>query len=229
MALPTIQVKATPRQANGSAANRRLRTSGLLPGVVYSNGKPATNIQLDEHEFELMLTRHASESLVIDLAIEGEQAKKVLLKEVQHHPLSSRLIHVDFYELDLNRKVRVKVSLVYQGTPVGVQQGGGTLDIHIRSLEVECLPLDIIEQAVVDVSTLEIGGSVSPKDVQLDPAKYRILTTEDVSLATVLEPTVVKDEVAPAAEGAEAAPAKAAPADSKAKAADTKKPAEGKK
>ena len=214
MALPTIQIKATRRDVTGSAANRRLRNTGALPGVIYAEGKPASNIQLDEHAFEQMLARHASESLVIDLQLDSGDTKKVLLKEVQHHPLSSRLVHVDFYELALDRKVRVKISLVFQGIPVGVQRDGGTLDIHMRTLEVECLPLDILEQAVVDVSALELGGSVEPKDVLLDSAKYRILTHAGVSLATVVEPKVI-EEATPAAvatEGAAPAAGAAAPA-----------------
>lgn len=198
-----ITIRAEPRKAQGSTAARRARRAGHLPGVVYGEGKPAMAVQVPAHEFEKMLHRHTGEHLIMDLVIGGE-TKKVLLQELQRNPLTGHLMHVDFHEISMTKKLRVEVPITLVGTPVGVSQQGGILDHLLRRVEIECLPADIPEQIEVDVSGLEVGKHLSVRDIRLDPARYAVITAGDIAIAAVSMPKA-EEEAAPAAAAGEAA------------------------
>jgi large subunit ribosomal protein L25 len=126
---------------------------------------------------------------------------------VQYHPLTHAIAHLDFYEVDLSRKITVMVGLHYVGRPEGVIQGG-VLQPIARELEVECLPMDIPAQLEVDVSSLQIGHALKASDLTLPPDV--INNTPDLTLVSVLAPTVAtKEEEEAEAEAAEAAAAAA--------------------
>lgn len=176
-----------------------------MPAVVYGSGRPARTLQLNLHDFEQVLRGHAGEHLLMDLEIPGEATLKVLLKEVQHHPVSGRMIHADFHEVSMTDKLRVELPLRLVGEPVGVSQQGGILEHLIRQVAVECLPTDIVERVDLDVSGLSIGDSLTVADVKLDPARYTILTSKDVAVATVAAPRIEEEPVAAEAVVGEAA------------------------
>ena len=203
--MKTLKVTAQPREARGSAQVGRLRREGLLPAVVYGSGRPARNLQLNLHTFGQTLRGHAGENLLMDLEIQGETTLKVLLKEVQHHPVSGRMTHVDFNEVSMTEKIRVELPLRLVGEPVGVTQMGGILEHLIRQVAVECLPADMVEHVDVDVSSLTIGQSLTVADVKLDPARYTILTPAGVAVATVAAPRVEEEPVVAEAAVGEAA------------------------
>lgn len=182
-----MKVTAEPRSATGTGAVRRLRRTGQFPGVVYG-GEKTQNVQLNEHEFARQLGGHSSESMLMDLDIQGVGLKKVLLKDVQHHPISGHILHADFLEVSMTRKLRVELPIQLKGEPVGVSQGGGVLEHILRVLQVECLPGDIVDHVDLDVSALGIAQSLTVKDIKLDPAKYTILTGPDVAVAAVAVP-----------------------------------------
>ncbi len=200
----TIVVRAERREARGSAAARRLRRAGRIPAIVYSEGRPGEPVWLNAHDFGLMLQHHRGEHMLVNLELEGVR-RTVLLKEVQHHPLNSSVLHVDFYEVSMTRRIRVEVPLRLVGDPVGVTQQGGILDHLLRSVEIECLPGDIPEEITVDVSSLAVGHHLSVGDIRLDPARYRILTARDIAIAAVSMPKA--EEAAPAAAATEEAAA----------------------
>ena len=117
----------------------------------------------------------------IKSAVEAFEAQggggKVLLKEVQHHPLTSRVMHVDFHEVRMDHKVRVSFNIHFVGTPTGVTLGGGTVDFHVRAIQVECLPGDIVESIDLDITHLDVGEHLLAGDIELD-AKFRRLTAD---------------------------------------------------
>jgi large subunit ribosomal protein L25 len=203
--MKTLKVTVQPRQARGSAQVGRLRREGLLPAVVYGSGKPARAVQLNLHDFEQALRGHAGEHLLMDLEVQGEASLKVLLKEVQYHPVSGRMTHADFNEVSMTEKLRVELPLRLVGEPVGVSQQGGILEHLIRQVAVECLPTDIVEHVDVDVSALSIGQSLTVADVKLDPARYTILTPMEVAVATVAAPRIEEEPVVAEAAVGEAA------------------------
>jgi large subunit ribosomal protein L25 len=180
MAAEQINLSVESREANGSGQAGRLRASGKIPAVVYGGGAEAKHIQLEEH---------TSEYLMMNLKVDGGAEKKVLLKEVQHHPLTRKIQHVDFHEVRMDRRVRVRLSINFVGIPVGVTVGGGTLDYHLRDLKVECLPGDITETFEVDISHLDVGEHMIAGDIVLDD-KFRCLTADEVSVVSIAKPRV---------------------------------------
>jgi large subunit ribosomal protein L25 len=201
-----MTVKAEPRTVGGTSGVRRLRRQGILPGVVYGSGKQGLNIQLDEHTFSKALGQRGGEHAIMDLDIEGQGAKKVLLQEVQHHPVTGQIIHVDFHEISMTKKLRVEVPLKLVGEPAGVSQQGGVLEFLLRQVEVECLPTDIPDSIDLDVSKMMIGDTMKVSDIHLDPAKVAVLSNKDLAVVALAAPR--EEEAAPTPEAvAEAATA----------------------
>jgi len=192
-------LKAEKRVATGSAAARRLRRTGKIPGELYG-GDGNRSIQIDAHSFELMLKRHG-EHLVMDMEIEGEPSGKVLIKAVQHDPLSGGIVHADFVAISMNKIIELKLPVHLTGEPVGMKSGG-ILEQLISELEVECLPGDVVEAIPVDVSGLEVGQHLIVSDIALPPG-LKAVTASDVVVAAVALPGAEKSEAAPA--GAKAA------------------------
>ena len=151
-----LKIEAEPRDVGGSSQVRRLRRGGVLPGVVYGEGAEGLKIQVNEHNFNKALKHHEGEHLMMDLDISGG-TKKVLLQELQYHPISGKIIHVDFHEISMTKKLRVEIPIRMLGEPAGVTQQGGVLEHLIRAVMIECLPTNIPDHIDVDVTKLNIG------------------------------------------------------------------------
>lgn len=188
-----VAFQAESRNAEKKSELTRLRETGFIPAVIYSKGEAGKTIKLNEHDFRMMLKHHSGENLMIDLKVDDQAAQHVLIKEIQHHPLTARMLHVDFHEISLNRMIRVEIPIEAVGKPEGVTQGGGTLDIQCREIEVECKASDLVDRLEIDVTDLKIGDHVSVGDVKL-PEGYELLTPGNISVATVLKPRVAADE-----------------------------------
>ncbi|NCC51611.1 MAG: 50S ribosomal protein L25 [Spartobacteria bacterium] len=189
-----IKVSAESRKERGTAPARRLRAKGLLPAILYGAGNPtALPIVLKEHEFDQLLKHHTSEHLIMDLEVDGVP-KKVLLKDVQHHPVSGGILHADFLEVSMTERLRVTIPVELIGDPEGVVKQGGIVEHLIREIEVECLPADVVELVNVDISHLKIGEGVFVSDIPLDKEKYEILTAADIAVASVAAPRVQEEE-----------------------------------
>jgi large subunit ribosomal protein L25 len=204
--MPEIVVAAESRTENGKNANRRLRTRGLIPGVVYGAKKDAVPVAVSPKEIGAILRSASGENTLFDLDLGGNR-RKVILKEFQVEPVKGRLLHADFYEVALDKPIEVSVHLELKGTPVGVKVQGGILDFVTRELEVECLPTDIPARVEVDVSHLELGKHLRVSELKL-PEKVKILTDPEVVIAHVVAP---RAEEAPVA--AEEAPVEGATAE----------------
>jgi len=209
--MDTLLVSANARDALGSRPVTRLRRAGWLPGIVYDSRGQSRPVQLQRHAFELLLRNRAGQNVILDLAIDGETPRKVLLKAVQRDSVRDHLTHVDFLEISLTSKLRVSVAIRLTGEPLGVTQEGGVLEHLLRTVDIECLPLDIVKELALDVSQLKIGDSLFVRDLTLDPAKLTLLTAPDIAVAAVLAPHV-EEEAKPEEEaaGAEAGEAEAA-------------------
>lgn len=193
MANDTVSFQAESRAAGKKSDLTRLRDNGFIPAVVYSKGADGAAVKLNDHDFRMMLKHHSGENLMIDLTVDGGKARHVLIKDIQHHPLTQNILHVDFHEIRLDRLIKVEVPLNVVGTPEGVTQEGGTLDVQHREIEVECKASDLVDEIEVDVSALMIGDHIAAGDVTL-PADYTLLTGPDISLVTVLKPRLKSEE-----------------------------------
>ncbi len=196
MAAETV-VKLETRDHAGTPAARRLRREGWIPGIVANQNGTTTPVKLEQHDFELMLRRHQSENMILDVSVDGAPAAKALLREVQHDTLTGAVLHADFTMISMTEKLAVNVAVTLKGEPVGVEQQDGVLEQMLHELEVEGLANDIVDQLEVDVSGLSIGDSLLAGDVPL-PSGLVLLTAEDIAVATVLAPRV---EAAPGEAG----------------------------
>lgn len=198
---------ASIRTERGTCPMRGIRRNGFVPGVIYGKDKPVS-ITVNAKELETLMKKSRNQLLTLDLAEDGKQVegKMVLIKEIQRHPLKDNLIHVDFFEVAMDKKQKIKVRLNFIGVPKGVKLGGVCNYVR-RDLEVECLPGDIPEVIDLDISGLDAGQSIHLRDLELKEGVKTIGNPTDVLVA------VVKAEVekaAPAAaEGAQPAGEKA--------------------
>ena len=186
------QISVKKRSIEGSSASRRMRHAGLLPGVIYGINSDPLAVELETHAVEQVLHNHASETILVDIDLEGEGGVSVLLKEVQHHPVSGTLLHVDLQRVAANQTLQVEVSLELVGEPEGVKLGG-LLDQVMHTILVECLPADLPETVNMDVSELEIGSALHVSDLKLGN-KVVVLSDMDAVVAGVSAPKVEQEE-----------------------------------
>ena len=202
MANEKIRMKTEPRTEQGSCAASRLRRAGSVPAAVNRIEGGTTLVKFDAHDFKAMLRHHASEQMLVTLELDG-QSIPTLMREVQYDVMTGHPIHADFGEVSLTKKIRVSIPVHLLGEPEGVKVEGGILQQMLRSVDVDCLPMDIVEAFDVDVSGLKLSQSFFVRDLKLGD-KYTLFTGKDVALATVAAP---EEEVAatPAEGTAEAA------------------------
>jgi large subunit ribosomal protein L25 len=202
-----IVVAAESRTDTGKNVNRRLRTRGLIPGVLYGAKKEAVPVAVSPKEITSILRSKTGENTLFELEIGGSR-RKVILKEFQVEPLKGSLLHADFYEVALDKAIEVSVHIEVVGVPVGVKVEGGLLDFVTRELEVSCLPADIPEKISVDVSELGMNQSIRVADIKV-PDKITMLSEPDLVVVHVVPPRA-EEEVAAAAAPAEGEAAAAA-------------------
>ncbi len=199
-----ITFKVRARSGAGKEKAKKFRAQGLLPGVVYGEGK-STPVVFNAHEFENLYHSIHGENVLVNLEIEngGKEAQKTLIREIQREPVWGKILHVDFQHVSLSKKITVKVPVHIIGTAVGVKDTGGILQHTFRELEISCLPTEIPQHIDVDVSLLKIGDSVHVRDLKLAEG-IQILVDGDLSVASVVPPTIIKEgELEAAAEVAE--------------------------
>ncbi|HEX9186182.1 MAG TPA: 50S ribosomal protein L25 [Vicinamibacteria bacterium] len=184
--MPEFVVPAESRSDTGKNVNRRLRSRGMIPGVVYGTGKKAVPVAVSPREIGAILKSASGENTLFDLDLGGER-RKVILKEFQREPLRGKLLHADFYEVALDKVLQVKVPIELEGVPTGVKLQGGIVDFVTRELEVECLPADIPAKIAVDISHLELGKHLRVSDLKLGD-KVKVLDEADLVIAHVVLP-----------------------------------------
>ena len=153
-----VALTAQKRTEFGNGPTRRLRRQGLVPGVVYQPGSPSTAFSLSERELRRAIAE--GRTGVIDLTVEGDRSRPVLLKDWQLHPVRGDVLHVDFQEVDLTQEVEAPVAVVLVGSSVGVRDGG-VLDQTLREVQVRALPDALPDHLELDVSELAVGDSIS--------------------------------------------------------------------
>ena len=190
------------REKVGKQYAKRLRREGRIPGVLYGPGEEPVPFHVAGREFEDLL--HAGgRSAVVTLAVAGQEGEMppTLIREIQQHPITGNILHVDMLHVSLTETIRVEVPVVSVGVPTGVVDDGGILEHLVNTLEMECLPAEIPEHIEVDVSHLAVGDSVHVSD--LLEAEDRIVTEAGRAVFMVAPPTIVRDDELEAEEGEE--------------------------
>lgn len=252
-----VELKARKREELGKK-NKKVRSSGMVPAVVYGRKFKSTPIALDLKEFQRkVLQSEAGANLLFTLKIsEDGKGRSIPVKthRVQRNPLTDEVIHLDLMHISMDEAIKTRVPVELTGLPIGVKEGGGVLVHGMREIEIKCLPGDIPDKFEIDVAALEINHSLHVSDLKISK-KIEVLVPLEEMVATVSPPTK-EEEVAPppltpeeeaaaaaAAEGAEAlaeegvkekappgaAPAEKAPGRAPSGEAPAEKPAKGEK
>lgn len=242
--MKSVPLNAVTRTQSRRGGNKKLRENGRVPAVIYGRQTKPENLELVAREMDDLIHHSVSENILVDLNL--NQAKRLaLVQEVQHHPLSGKVVHVDFHEVSETEKVTVMVPLETVGEAADIKTGGGVLEHVLFKIKVRALPKDLPEQILVDVSHLEIGKSIHLGEIKV-AAGIEILGDKKVPVISVALPKTEVEEAAateaapaaagdvemikekkedgtegaaPAKPGDKAAPAKGAPAKGDAKAA----------
>ncbi len=189
-----IELKTNIRTTVGNGPARRLRQTGQIPAVLYGPKTESVLLSVNKSDLDLVLKKGRSSQIILNLVIQnnGETyTRPAMIKELQVHPVSRRYLHIDFYEIDMDRKITVGVRVVTTGKSVGVERGG-ILQIIRRELEVECLPFEVPESIVIDITDLDMGDSVHVKDISLD-GDVEFLGESNLTVVTILTPKLEEE------------------------------------
>lgn len=180
-----IIIKAEVR-SEADQKNNKLRAQGKIPAVIYGSKTKTTPLVIDYSVFEKAYNE-AGESIIIMLELDGK-TNGVLVKEVQYHPVTNKIIHADLFEVDMSKKITTNVPLEFFGEAKAVKDDGGTLVTSIDEIEVECLPADLPKSIEVDISPLaSFEDVVKIKDLNIPKGVEVLIDTKEV-VATVAPP-----------------------------------------
>jgi large subunit ribosomal protein L25 len=200
-------LQAEKRETRGKNEARRLRASGKIPAVLYGAEKgKASEIAVDPKVLLRILHSESGVNTLIGLEGVGSGDTRVMVKEYQLDPVSHKLLHVDFYQVAMDKMLTVTVPILLKGEAKGVKQQGGIVDFVNREIEIETLPGDIPENVTVDVSELMLNQGLRVRDLQIEGAKWKPLTDGDTMIVHVVALKVEEPEP----EAAAAVPAAAA-------------------
>ncbi len=181
---------ATTRTTKGE----KVRTDKQLPGVVYGAGAAAVSITVSPTDF-LKLYKQAGASSLIDLTLDGKESGKVLVQEVQHEPVKGTIIHLDLRRIDMNKPITAPVSLRFIGEAPVVKASGGTLVTTVETVEVKCLPKDLVGHVDVDLSGLNsFDDTIKIKDLRL-PAGIQIVSPHADDLVVKASRALTEEEI----------------------------------
>src|SRR5882672_5921146 len=205
--MKSVALKVFPRALARRAGVKKLRANGRVPAVIYGRRTDPQNLEIGLNEIEDLIHHSVSETILVDLAVEGGGAqgqRLALVQEVQHHPLSGEVLHVDFHEVAENERVTVMVPVETVGEAAGVKTGGGVLEHVLFKIKARALPKDLPEQIIVDVSNLNIGQAIHLGEIQA-PAGVELIGDKNIPVIAVAAPRTEEEEAAEAAAAAAAA------------------------
>jgi large subunit ribosomal protein L25 len=203
--MASATLKFETREGRGKNEARRLRASGRIPAVLYGAEKgKALEIAVDPKALLRILHSESGVNTLIGLDGGGSGDSRVLVKEYQLDPIDHRLLHVDFYQVAMDKALTVTVPVVLKGEARGVKQQGGIVDFVNREVEIEVLPADIPENITVDITELMLNQGIRVRDLHIEGAKWKPTSDADMMIVHVV--TLKVEEEAPAADAAAAAP-----------------------
>ncbi len=188
-----IVLHANTRKIGTKGELSTIRNEGMIPAIAYGAKKNSMPIVVKEKDFTKTIHTQQGLNVIINLDIKGEKGKRtVIIKEVQQDPISEDYIHVDFQEISLKEKIEVEVPIGVVGVAPGVKEEGGVLDHIVRDIGIKCLPTNIPEKIVVDISQLNIGDTLTVADLQV-PKDVEVLEDSDKIVVSVIPPTILEE------------------------------------
>jgi len=186
----TFEIKAGVREITGKKVNS-LRRSGIIPAVLYGHGKKPTNLSVEAKTF-LNIFKKVGETSLVDLSLGGKKLN-VLIRDLAKNPLTGEIIHIDFFEVRMDEKIKAKIPVVFVGESVAVKADGGILVKALQEVEVEALPKDLPKEIMVDISSLKtFEDKILVKDLVLG-GNIKILADSEETIILVVPPRSDKE------------------------------------
>ncbi len=207
--MKTVALTAEHRSGIGKSVTRKLRVRGIIPANLYGIGDDPVTMQVKNDDL-IEIFRHHGSNVLIELSFEGEETILSLIREHQIHPVSRKSVHLDFQRVQLGKPINVEIPITLVGEAPGVRNFGGILEQITRSVEVSCLPREIPDSFVVDVSKLDINESIHISDLEAENMEFLIDSSQIIAnvspprLSTEVEETEEGEE-GEAVEGEEGA------------------------
>jgi large subunit ribosomal protein L25 len=205
--MQTFKIEGQIREGRGKGPARRVRSTGMVPAVLYGNKKDAISLTVEAKQVAKILRSETGHNTIFSVTVANGGEEKAMVRDWQVDPVSGKLLHVDLFRIAMDVRMKVMVPVHTFGEAQGVKLQGGVFETVTREVEVECLPGDIPEEFRVDISDMMIGKQLRASDLPFDPAKIKLVTDPVRVIAHVV---VLKKEEEPAADAAvtaDAAPA----------------------
>lgn len=161
--MKSITIKGSKRESVGKVATKALRNADKVPCVLYGGENPL-HFSANELDFSKLVYTPNAHTVVID--INGDQKINAILQDIQFHPVSDKILHVDFFQLSEDKEVNMEIPVVIEGSAPGVMLEGGALVVSKRKLKVRALPKDLPDLINVDISSLKLGDKISIVDLE---------------------------------------------------------------
>ena len=195
-----VKLAAQVRSETGRTAVNKIKSQGFVPAVIYAHNETPVSLQVGSRDIDTLLSHAVGEHLLVELEIAGGANRLAIIQEVQHHPVTQAVLHVDFHGVSADEEIESSIPVEAVGESVGVKSFGGILEQLARQINIKCLPKDLPEVINVDISALKVGDSLHVKDLPL-PAGVTAVDT-DVTVFLVAEPNVAAEAPAAAAAAA---------------------------
>lgn len=202
--MATASLSASARAGVGKGVARSLRRDGRVPAVIYGHARAPQALSVDARELSRLLDKVSAETTVIELAVDGTMSR-TLIRDIQRHPVKRAIIHVDFQELVAGEMVTVNIPLVITGTSVGVRLSAGILTQVMSELECRVDPANIPNRIEVDVTNVNVGGSIHVSDLTI-PAGLEVLADQGDTVLTVSASKASDEGTAAGGEGSASEP-----------------------
>ena len=176
------------RKEHGTSAARRARLQNKVPAVVYHSGVEATPLSVDKISLNKALR---TGQMIFEVNVEDKN-QFVLVKEIQYHPVTDEIMHIDFQKVKEDEKISLEVAIRSTGEAQGVKLGGLLVQM-LNSVTVKCKPAEIPEFLEIDVTDMEMNTNLFVKDITL-PEDVEMITAEDIAVVSVQEPKEEKEE-----------------------------------
>ena len=191
MATSYYKLDIESRESVGKKSTKAIRGEGKIPSTLYFKGEEPESIAIDKIKLYQALK---SDQRVYEVELSGE-SQYVMVKAVQYHPVTDEIVHLDFMRVRRSEKMTISVPLVLIGKPIGVTEGG-ILSQSLNQIEISCFPTNVPEQIEVSIDHMGLNESISIADVSVDDEEIEILSSSDISVASIITP-VVEEESAP--------------------------------
>ncbi|MEM6348754.1 MAG: 50S ribosomal protein L25 [Bacteroidota bacterium] len=196
--MKTLDLPVVERTSIGKASNKKLRREGSIPGVLYDN---ASVTHLAVNLKELRPAVYTKETYILNLAIEGGETVQAIIREAQFHRVTEKPLHIDFMRVSADKEVILELPVVLVGTPAGVSKGG-KLVTKLRRIKVKGIPQNLPDSVEIDVSELELGGTIKVSDAGI--TGLQVITSQSAGVASVEIPRALRSATAAQEAGEEA-------------------------